>query len=215
MKYIKTYEANYGRYDKLKSYEKEWILNDGTPRSRYWLISNFKTLVEFSKLCTKESRRCILPVIDDIMRKLTDEEKRLKGTLRSSKTGKKGVVVPIDDGLRIPPARLNSEAAELWVKDALPLIEAEILTNADVGMFTDLCQLEAEYRGLMSEIRGQYIQIGDEGQIIRHPGWSICRDMLGLINGMRRDFGLSPLSREKLPARPKEQLKENPFARFG
>ena len=69
MKYIKTYEANYGRYDKLKSYEKEWILNDGTPRSRYWLISNFKTLVEFSKLCTKESRRCILPVIDDIMRK--------------------------------------------------------------------------------------------------------------------------------------------------
>ena len=150
-----------------------------------------------------------------IMRKLTDEEKRLKGTLRSSKTGKKGVVVPIDDGLRTPPARLNSEAAELWVKDALPLIEAEILTNADVGMFTDLCQLEAEYRGLMSEIRGQYIQIGDEGQIIRHPGWSICRDMLGLINGMRRDFGLSPLSREKLPAKPKKQNEDNPFARFG
>ncbi len=149
------------------------------------------------------------------MRKLTDEEKRLKGTLRPSKTGKKGVVIPIDDGLRTPPARLNSEAAEMWVKDALPLIEAEVFTIADVGMFTDLCQLTAEYRRLMSEIGGQFITEGCEGQPIRHPAWSICRDMLGLINGMRRDFGLSPLSREKLPARPKEQPEENPFAKFG
>ena len=95
------------------------------------------------------------------------------------------------------------------------MIEAEILTIADVGMFTDLCQLTAEYRALMAEIGGQYIQIGDEGQIVRHPAWSICRDMLGLVNGMRRDFGLSPLSRAKLPAKQIREAEENPFSRFG
>ena len=149
------------------------------------------------------------------MRKLTDEEKRLKGTLRLSKAGKNGPVIPIDNGLRNPSESLGTEAAELWRKEVVPLIEAEILTIADVSMFTDLCQLTAEYRELMAEIGSQYIQIGDEGQLIRHVGWSICRDMLGLINGMRRDFGLSPLSRQKMPAKPKKQNEENPFAKFG
>jgi len=147
-----------------------------------------------------------------IMRKLTDEEKQLRGTLRLSKTGKNGPVIPIDNRLGDPPESLSAEAAELWKKEIMPL---EIFTAADVGMFTDLCQLTAEYRGLLVQINGEYIQTGGEGQIIRHPAWSICRDMLGLINGMRRDFGLSPLSREKLSAKPKKQEEENPFARFG
>ena len=149
------------------------------------------------------------------MRKLTDEEKRLKGTLRLSKAGKNGPVIPIDNGLRNPSESLGTEAAELWRKEVVPLIDSEIFTVADVGMFTDLCQLTAEYRGLLVQINGEYIQTGGEGQIIRHPAWSICRDMLGLINGMRRDFGLSPLSREKLSAKPKKQEEENPFAKFG
>jgi len=149
------------------------------------------------------------------MRRKTEEEKRFTGTLRAASKAKKSPVIPIDDGLRIPPERLNAEASELWVKDAVPLIEAEVLTIADAGMMADLCQLTAEYRALLSEIGGQYIQIGNEGQIVRHPAWSICRDMLGLVNGMRRDFGLSPLSRAKLPARPKKPDEENPFAKFG
>ena len=149
------------------------------------------------------------------MRRKSEEEKRFTGTIRAASKAKKSPVIPIDDGLRIPPERLNGEAADLWVTDALPLIEAEVFTIADVGMFTDLCQLTAEYRKLMAEIGSQYIQIGDEGQLIRHVGWSICRDMLGLINGMRRDFGLSPLSRQKMPAKPKKPDENNPFAKFG
>jgi len=149
------------------------------------------------------------------MRKLTDEEKQLRGTLRLSKTGKNGPVIPIDNRLGDPPESLSAEAAELWKKEIMPLVDGEIFTVADVGMFTDLCQLTAEYRALLVEIGGHYIQIGNEGQIVRHPAWSICRDMLGLINGMRRDFGLSPLSRGKLSSKPKKQEEENPFAKFG
>ncbi|MEI7789420.1 MAG: P27 family phage terminase small subunit [Chlorobiaceae bacterium] len=148
------------------------------------------------------------------MRRKSEEEKRFTGTLRPSKA-KKPIVLPIHDGLRRPPDRLGPEAAHLWLSEALPLVEAEILTICDVCMFCDLLELIVDYRRVRAEIGGQYIQIGDEGQIIRHPAWSICRDMLGLINGMRRDFGLSPLSREKLSAKPKNQEEENPFAKFG
>ena len=47
------------------------------------------------------------------MRKLTDEEKRLKGTLRSSKTGKKGVVVPIDEEIQTTVLQLLADYPRL------------------------------------------------------------------------------------------------------
>ena len=147
------------------------------------------------------------------MRKKSEEEKRFTGTLRASKS-KKPIILPIDDGLRTPPARLSPEAAHLWLSEAVPLVDTGIVTIADVSMLCDMLELIVDYRRLRAEIGGQFIIEGAEGQPVRHPAWSICRDMLGQINSMRRDFGLSPLSREKLPAKPKQE-EENPFARFG
>ena len=147
------------------------------------------------------------------MRRKSEEEKQFTGTLRTNKA-KKPIVLPIYEGIRTPPARLSPEAAHLWFSDALPLIEAQVLTIADVGMFCDMLELIVDYRRLRAEIGGQFIIDGAEGQPVRHPGASVLRDMLSQINSMRRDFGLSPLSREKLPAKPKQE-EENPFAKFG
>ena len=134
------------------------------------------------------------------MRKKTVQEHKISGTYREGRHGSGGPIIPIAEDMRTPPGRLNAEAAELWRVEAVPLIDAEILTLADVAMFTDLIELSAAYRGVMSEIGAQFVQIGSEGQPVKHPGWQICRDMLSQINGMRRDFGLSPISRAKLPA---------------
>jgi len=148
------------------------------------------------------------------MRKKSEEEKRFTGTLRASKS-KKPIILPIDDGLRIPPERLSPEAAHLWLGEAVPLIDAQVLTIADVGMFCDMLELIVDYRRLRIGIGGQFIIDGAEGQPVRHPGTSLLRDFLNQINSMRRDFGLSPLSREKLSAKPKKQEEEDPFAKFG
>ena len=139
------------------------------------------------------------------MRKKTVQEHKADGTYRADRHGTGGPVIPIAEDWRTPPKRLNAKAAELWRVEAVPLIDAEIMTLADLSMFTDLMELTAAYRGLMAEIGGQFVQIGSEGQPVKHPGWQICRDMLSQINGMRRDFGLSPISRGKLPAAPKKQ----------
>ncbi len=147
------------------------------------------------------------------MRKKSEEEKRFTGTLRASKS-KKPIILPIDDGLRIPPERLSPEAAHLWLSEAVPLVDAGIVTIADVSMLCDMLELIVDYRRLRAEIGGQFIIDGAEGQPVRHPGTSVLRDMLSQVNSMRRDFGLSPLSREKLPAKPKQE-EENPFAKFG
>jgi P27 family predicted phage terminase small subunit len=149
------------------------------------------------------------------MRAKTVRQHKIDGTYRESRHGTGGPVIPIAEDWRTPPKRLNAQAAELWRIEAVPLIDAEIMTLADVAMFTDLMELTAAYRALMSEINGQFVQTGSEGQPVKHPGWQICRDMLSQINGMRRDFGLSPISRGKLPAVPKQpEEHENPWARF-
>ena len=134
------------------------------------------------------------------MRKKTVQEHKISGTYREGRHGSGGPVIPIAEDWRTPPRRLNAEAAELWRVEAVPLIDAGIMTIADVAMFTDLMELTAAYRGVMAEIGAQFVRIGSEGQPVKHPGWQICRDMLSQINGMRRDFGLSPISRAKLPA---------------
>ncbi len=147
------------------------------------------------------------------MRKKTVQEHKISGTYREDRHGRGGPVIPIAEDWRTPPARLNAEAAELWRIEAVPLIDAEIMTLADLSMFTDLIELTAAYRALMTEIGGQFIQTGSEGQPVKHPGAAICRDMLSQINGMRRDFGLSPISRGKLPVAPKKE-EESKWARF-
>ena len=138
------------------------------------------------------------------MRKKTVQQHKLDGTYREGRHGSGGPVIPIAEDWRTPPKRLNAAAAKLWRAEAVPLIDAGIMTVADVAMFTDLMELTAAYRGLMAEIGGEFVQTGSDGQPVKHPGWQICRDMLSHINGMRRDFGLSPISRGKLPAVPKE-----------
>lgn len=80
------------------------------------------------------------------------------------------------------------------------------MTLADIAMFNDLTELTAASSGLIAVIGGQFVQTGCEGQPVKHPGWQICLDMLTQINGMRRDFSLSPISRGKLPASGTEKL---------
>jgi P27 family predicted phage terminase small subunit len=148
------------------------------------------------------------------MRAKTVQQHKLDGTYRERRHGSGGPIILSVKDIRKPPKRLNAAAVKLWRAEAVPLIDAGIMTIADLSMFTDLIELTAAYRALMSEINGQFVQTGSEGQAVKHPGWQICRDMLSQINGMRRDFGLSPISRGKLPAAQKKPEEDCIWAQF-
>lgn len=106
-----------------------------------------------------------------------------------------------------PPKHLTPAARAVWRKEAVPLIDAGILTEADVPMMADLCSLTASYRAVMQEIGNSYVVDSkrDDGAQVKNPAWQIARDMLQLINSMRLQFGLSPVSRAKVTAPAKQK----------
>lgn len=140
---------------------------------------------------------------------------KLEGTYRPARHGNE-IEFDSPESLKEPPKYLNKKAATLWKERAGSLVDAGVLTEVDAGMFADLCELEAEYRGIMRKLRGKFAvdSAREDGAQVKNPLWQVARDMLQQINSMRRDFGFSPVSRTKVPA-PKEPERENPFAKFG
>ena len=114
-----------------------------------------------------------------------------------------------------PPKHLTPAARAVWRQEAVPLIETGILTEADVSMMADLCGLTASYRAVMKEIGGRFVvdSAREDGAQVKNPAWQIARDMLQLINSMRLQFGLSPVSRAKVIA-PEKPEPVNEWARF-
>ena len=129
----------------------------------------------------------------------------LKGTFRRDRHSLNGPQQPTPESLRTPPKHLSREAAAIWRKQIEPLLESRVITVIDASMFADLCQLEADYLHMSSLVREKGFLIDsarEDGAQVKNPGWQICRDMLQHINTMRRDFGMSPVSRSKIEASP-------------
>lgn len=59
----------------------------------------------------------------------------------------------------------------------------------------------------MQEIGGCFVvdSAREDGAQVKNPAWQIARDMLQLINAMRLQFGLSPVSRSKVTAPEKQK----------
>ncbi len=117
------------------------------------------------------------------------------------------------DDLRNPPSYMTEAGAAIWRADVGPLIESRVLTVADVGIFADLCTMTAAYRQVMTEINGEFVVMGLHDVKVKNPLWQVARDQLTLINSMRLQMGMSPVSRSKVTALP-EPEKESPWARF-
>lgn len=142
-------------------------------------------------------------------RKLPTKIHKLQGTYRPSRHDT--LEPEFETANTKAPKYLTPAAAVVWRAEALPLIEKGVLTIADVPMMGDLCQLTADYRAVMLEIGGRFVvdSARDDGATVKNPLWTVARDMLQLINSMRLQFGLTPVSRTKViaPEKPKEESK--------
>jgi len=138
---------------------------------------------------------------------------KLDGTFRPDRHNGNEPQIESSGELKKPPQRLSKEARAIWREEAPPLIDAGIFTVADVGMFTDLCELQALYRQTMEKINCEFVTEGLSGQQVKNPLWSVARDLIDRVNSMRRDFGLSPVSRSKVMVAPKPK-EESVWAKF-
>lgn len=110
------------------------------------------------------------------------------------------------------PAILGKEGRKLWKELAPLLVEHDLLTVADLPLFTQLC---IAYE-LMVEARAKITEEGlfrkdEEGVQRKHPGVQVWRDAMMAYAKLGAEFGLSPASREKLHIAPKE---EDPYEAY-
>jgi P27 family predicted phage terminase small subunit len=136
-----------------------------------------------------------------------------EGTLRPCVHNTNEPKFETSEDLREPPSYMDDAGAAVYRADVGPLIESRVLTVADVGIFADLCTMTAAYRQVMAEIGTDYVVTGLHDVQVKSPAWQIAREMLTLINSMRLQMGLSPVSRSKVTALP-EPKAESPWARF-
>jgi P27 family predicted phage terminase small subunit len=151
------------------------------------------------------------------MRRKSTREHVLDGTFRPGRHNVNEPQIESPESLREPPEHLSNEGAAIWRDRIGPLLDSRIITVADAPMFADLCQLEADYLEVVAELRATGFMVDsarDDGARVKNPAWQIAREMLQHINSMRRDFGLSPVSRTKVEATPKRE-EATPFAQFG
>jgi P27 family predicted phage terminase small subunit len=150
------------------------------------------------------------------MRKKSTRQHQLDGTFRPGRHSTNEPQIGSPESLREPPGYLSDTAAAIWRDRIGPLLDSRIITVADAPMFADLCQLEADYRSITAELQefGFIVDSArEDGARVKNPAWQIAREMLQHINSMRRDFGMSPVSRSKVEALP-EPKADNKWARF-
>ena len=113
-------------------------------------------------------------------------------------------------GIGEPPAWLDEEGRAEWWRIVPDLEEAGVTTRVEATMLATYCQ--AVSRMIASEAiiaREGLVTIGQRGPM-KHPAVTIARESALVIAKIGSEFGITPSSRSKIKAAPKQQ--GNPFA---
>jgi P27 family predicted phage terminase small subunit len=126
---------------------------------------------------------------------------------------------PIPESVRVDPqapkcpAWLDVEAKREWRRIVPELVALGIVGQVDRAALAGYCQAYARWveaeRVLSTE--GQYIE-GTKGGMIKHPAFQVARDNLTLVKQFCAEFGMTPSSRTRLHATPKQEA--DPFESF-
>lgn len=111
------------------------------------------------------------------------------------------------------PAVLGKHGRQHW-KDLAPLlVEHDLLTTADLALFTQLCiayELSIEARLTIKE-EGLFRK-DEEGVQRKHPGVQVWRDAMMAYAKLANEFGLSPAARAGLGIAPSDDV--DPYKEF-
>ena len=139
---------------------------------------------------------------------LTEEVKRLKGTLQKSRRNKER---PKPDKVLVPacPLPLKGDAAEEWDRVVGELVGLGIMTALDTMMLAIYCMEVAEYLDAKRTLDaiGRTIVISDKDGNARdlrnHPAVVRANAAFRNLRSMGSEFGLTTASRESLKIKPK------------
>ncbi len=125
---------------------------------------------------------------------------KLRGSWRANSKRRPPQPPPV---LPKPPDWIGADARELWMDLAPKLSRLGLLTELDVGAFTILCVTWGHWR----EADRYIAQHGDvytnaAGLEKRHPMSGIASDTAKMLLTLCGQFGLTPLSRQRLQVPP-------------
>lgn len=130
--------------------------------------------------------------------------KVLEGNPGKQRLNRNEPMPPALDAVPEPPERLLPEAKDEWARLAPVLQKLRLLTEADLGAFSELCQNYAYY--LITDRR--ILEHGDpgvtalqktpSGYVQQHPLLSLRRQYYELWRKGLLDFGLTPASRVRM-----------------
>lgn len=143
--------------------------------------------------------------------------KELKGTFQKHKEKANPVTPEALITLPTAPQDLPVKFQETWYRLTAQMQQLGYLTELDLEMlkayFRQLQMMEEAWETLERE--GKTIIMTNKGggmYPIKSPWISIYNEALSHANRIAQQFGLTPSSREKISATPKEEKKADPWA---
>jgi P27 family predicted phage terminase small subunit len=138
------------------------------------------------------------------MKKISDEEKRRRGTFKPCM---ENTNQPIYDDIDLsPPTNLTKGAKKYWNNITPALKESGVAKNTDAYAIADLCKWldvsDSAYKKYQKE--GAVLDIGDYPMV--NPQYTIFKQAQTEVNKLVNSLGLNPVTRSKLiVAKPPEE----------
>ncbi len=123
--------------------------------------------------------------------------KKKRGTYRTDRD--KGVVLP--DAIAVPkcPDFLDDDAKKLWEQLGPSLVEAKLLTDADVLSYALLCQAWSDWKHAIAHIQHSgIVACGESGNEYQAPAVGVRNKAWSMVLKGCQEFGLTPSSRTGL-----------------
>ena len=109
-----------------------------------------------------------------------------------------------------PPLSLSPEARKFWDEHAPRLLESGLLTPLSSYPFAVTAQTYAMAVDLETQVRSEGFMLkGPRGREYPHPLLRASKSYWQVFLMYARDFGLTPASRERMPAPPRRRTAED------
>lgn len=146
----------------------------------------------------------------------TTEQKEMQGTLRKSRELENPMQPDKLEGVPVPPVDLDEVGQTTWLATATQLHALGILSGLDLAMLKEYCyQISIMERAKVELKSGLVITITNKGggsYEVKSPYIAIYNEALTHANRLAQQYGLTPSSRQKITANPKQEEKKDPWS---
>jgi P27 family predicted phage terminase small subunit len=116
--------------------------------------------------------------------------------------------------VKLPPCpkRLQGEARKLWKKLGQRLIDQGLLTELDLDLLEDLCQVQARLLKAEEQLaKFGEVLVSDGGGMYQNPYLAIANKCMAQLQALRDRFGMGPSMRPRVrTATPPVEEKPDP-----